>query len=58
MMWREILEFKDNIPARRHKPQRKHVVRRLDTSGKLITTCVSGRGSGKSYNRMVSAFTR
>eukprot|EP00903_Cladosiphon_okamuranus_P014652 g13586.t1 len=53
MVCREILEFWDNIPARRHKPHRKRITR----DGKKIPL-ISCRGTGQRFNRMVSAFTR
>lgn len=53
MVCREILEFRDNIPARRHKPHPKRIIRK----GKKIPR-ISCRGTGQRFNRMVSAFTR
>ena len=53
MMCREMLEFRDNIPARRHKPHRRRIIK----NGKKIPL-ISCRGTGQRFNRMVSAFTR
>lgn len=52
-MCREMLEFRDNIPARRHKPH----LKRITKNGKKIPR-ISYRGTGQRFNRMVSAFTR
>lgn len=57
MVWREVLEFRDNIPARRHKPSRKNALNG-DGKAKGQSARLSIRGSGKHNNRMVSAFTR
>eukprot|EP00903_Cladosiphon_okamuranus_P014653 g13587.t1 len=55
MLWREVLEFRDGLPARRH-PASKH---QDGTPPKVLSEPrLSDIGAGSRFNRMVSAFTR
>ncbi|CAM9206588.1 unnamed protein product [Ectocarpus fasciculatus] len=54
LLWREVLEFLDGVPTRRHRisggPQTEE--------GGRVEPGISNLGAGSNFNRMVSAFTR
>eukprot|EP00752_Nemacystus_decipiens_P011859 g10519.t1 len=56
LLWREVLEFKDGMPARRHRAP-DHEDDQSEEQ-ELSHPRLSMRGPGKNLNRMVSAFTR
>ncbi|CAM9206508.1 unnamed protein product [Ectocarpus fasciculatus] len=63
LLWREILEFRDGMSARRHKPPKRQVSKndgntRASTEQPLSFPRISRLGTGNRFNRMVSAFTR
>ncbi|CBN74318.1 Ankyrin Repeat Transient Receptor Potential Channel [Ectocarpus siliculosus] len=63
LLWREILEFRDGMPARRHKPPKRQVSKndgstRTGSEQPLSFPRISRLGTGNRFNRMVSAFTR
>lgn len=62
LIWREILEFRDGMPARRHKPTHKRRAQkpssRAGRTARRSLPRISRLAPGKRFNRMVSAFTR
>lgn len=55
LLWREVLEFRDGVPSRRHRSSREQ-----PTQGHEDPSAIrfSQFGAGVNFNRMVYAFTR
>lgn len=60
LLWREVLEFRDGMPARRHQSSRNTSAEGNDKTKPtpLSLPRISRIGAGSNFNRMVSAFTR
>ncbi|CAM9252147.1 unnamed protein product, partial [Ectocarpus sp. 8 AP-2014] len=54
LLWREVLEFLDGVPTRRHRTSGGP---RTEEGGR-VEPGISHLGAGSNFNRMVSAFTR
>ncbi|CAN0442122.1 unnamed protein product [Ectocarpus sp. 12 AP-2014] len=54
LLWREVLEFLDGVPTRRHRISHGPGTK----MGGRVEPGISHLGAGSNFNRMVSAFTR
>ncbi|CAB1107646.1 unnamed protein product [Ectocarpus sp. CCAP 1310/34] len=62
LLWREILEFRNGVPARRHKPPKRQVPKNEDNTRagseqSLSSPRISRPGTRNRFNRIVSTFT-